>query len=119
MDKPLRWMGKTRKELKGLSQDLRDEIGHALRIAQQGSKANDAISMKGKLRNVIEIRVDEDSDTYRTMYTTEFEGVIYVLDVFKKKSKKGIATPKEDLDRIAQRLKAARSHYEEYGPPPS
>jgi phage-related protein len=45
----------------------------------------------------MEVRVDDDGDTYRTMYTTEMEGVVYVLDVFKKKSKAGIATPQADI----------------------
>jgi phage-related protein len=46
----------------------------------------------------------------RVMYTTEVEGVVYVLDAFKKKSKEGIATPKADLDRILIRLMAASKH---------
>ncbi len=100
-----------------MSADVKDEIGHALDIAQRGGRARNAGQMKGNLRAVTEIRVDEDSDTYRAMYTTELEGVIYVLDVFKKKSKRGKSTPKGDLDRIEQRLKAARKHYQEFGPP--
>jgi len=100
-----------------MPQDVKDEVGHALRIAQQGGQTDYAHRMKGNLRQVTEIVVDEDSDTYRAMYTTELPGVIYVLDAFKKKAKKGIATPKVDLDRIEQRLKAAGLHYEEHGAP--
>jgi phage-related protein len=59
----------------------------------------------------MEVRVDDDGDTYRTMYTTEMEGVVYVLDVFKKKSKAGIATPQADIDRLLVGLKAARKHF--------
>jgi phage-related protein len=33
--------------------------------------------------------------------------VIYVLHAFQKKSKKGIATPKAELDMIKRRLKEA------------
>ena len=109
-------MGQTLKELRSMSGDVKDEVGHALDIAQRGGMAENAKPMKGNLRTVIEIRVDEDSDTYRAMYTAESETVIYVLDVFKKKSKKGRRTPKRDLDRIEQRLKAARKHYAEVGP---
>ena len=109
-------MGRTKTALREMSEDAKDEFGHALDIAQRGGRARNAGQMKGNLRSVTEIRVDEDSDTYRAMYTTELEGVIYVLDVFKKKSKKGKSTPKGDLDRIEQRLKAARKHYQEFGP---
>jgi phage-related protein len=97
--------------------DVKDEVGHSLRIAQQGGRADNTSPMKGNLRTVSEIRVEEDSGAYRVIYTTQFEDVIYVLDVFKKKSRKGIATPKSDLNRIEQRLKAARIDYEEHGPP--
>lgn len=45
------------------------------------------------------------------MYTTTIGDIVYVLDVFKKKAKKGIAPPQKDLDRIEQRLKAARENY--------
>jgi phage-related protein len=55
---------------------------------------------------------DNRGGTYRAVYTLKFDGVVYVLDVFQKKSKKGKATPKMDMDRIRTRLAAAREHYE-------
>ena len=39
-----------------------------------------------------------------------FAGMIYVLHAFQKKSKKGIATPKQEIELIKRRLKAAREH---------
>ena len=66
-------------------------------------------SLKGKLRDVREIVVDDDGSTYRTMYTTRIGDVVYVLDAFQKKSKSGIATPQADLGRMEQRLKQARA----------
>jgi len=44
---------------------------------------------------------------YRAVYTVKIKGVIYVLHAFQKKSKKGIATPKAELDKIERRLKEA------------
>lgn len=111
MDKPIIWMGQTRKELRALPEDVKDEIGFALDAAQKGTIVSYAALMKGDLRTVTEIRVDDDGDTYRAMYTTEMQGVVYVLDTFKKKSKSGIATPQKDLDRIRERLKRAREHF--------
>jgi phage-related protein len=71
--------------------------------------------MKGKLRDVIEISVDDDSGdrTYRTTCTAKIGDIIYVLHAFQKKAKSGIATPKRELDMIERRLKTARKHYEE------
>jgi phage-related protein len=38
---------------------------------------------------------------------------IYVLHAFQKKSKKGIATPKQEIDLIHKRLKQAQEHYQQ------
>ena len=48
-----------------------------------------------------------DRSPYRAVYTVRFEGVVFVLHVFQKKSKRGAATPKTDIDLIRERLKVA------------
>ena len=53
------------------------------------------------------------TDTYRAVYTVRFPNTIYVLHAFQKKSKKGIATPKREIDLIHQRLAAAEQDYQE------
>lgn len=108
MEKSLVWMGQTYKELLSMPDNVQDDFGYALGVAQLGGVASFAKSMKGKLRDVMEVVSDADGDTYRAMYTTKLEGSVYVLDVFQKKAKSGRATPQADLDRIEQRLKAAR-----------
>lgn len=52
-----------------------------------------------------------DTNTYRLAYVAVFSEVVYVLDVFEKKSKKGIATPKPDRDRVQAAFDAALVHY--------
>ncbi len=42
------------------------------------------------------------------------KGIVYVLHAFQKKSKRGIATPKQDMELIEMRLKRAKEHYEIY-----
>jgi phage-related protein len=54
---------------------------------------------------------DFDSDTYRAVYSVRFAGVVYVLHAFQKKAKKGIATPKQEVDLIKSRLRDAEAHY--------
>ncbi len=67
-------------------------------------------------RSVLEVVDDEDGDTYRAVYTVRFAGVVYVLHAFQKKSKKGIETPKRDIEIVRTRLKLAEAHYREnYG----
>lgn len=60
---------------------------------------------------MLEVVEDFDRKTYRAVHTVKFEGVVYVLHAFEKKSRHGIATPKADMDLIRARLKAAREHY--------
>jgi phage-related protein len=62
---------------------------------------------------VLEIVDDFDGDTYRAVYTVRFAGALYVLHAFQKKSRRGIATPKEELGLIEQRLKRAKVDYEQ------
>lgn len=99
-----------------MPEDVKDELGYALGVAQLGGKAQSANPMKGNLREVMEIISDDDGNTYRAMYTVQLKGRVYVLDAFQKKSKSGIATPKADLERILQRLKDAKQHYKENPP---
>ena len=92
-------------------------MGFAINDAQNGDEHPRAKAWKGfGGRSVLEIMDDEDGDTYRAVYTVRFAGVVYVLHAFQKKSKKGIETPKRDIEVIKMRLKLAEAHYREnYG----
>lgn len=57
---------------------------------------------------------DFDGDTFRAVYTVRFAKAVYVLHAFKKKSKRGAATPKAELDLIDQRLERAKEDYEQW-----
>jgi phage-related protein len=54
---------------------------------------------------VIEIRESYEGSAYRAIYTVRYADAVYVLQAFQKKSKKGIATPKAELDLVERRLK--------------
>lgn len=56
---------------------------------------------------VLEVVEDDIGGTYRAVYTVKFDEAVFVLHAFQKKSKRGIATPKEDMDIIRNRLKVA------------
>jgi phage-related protein len=64
--------------------------------------------------SVLEVVDDFDGDTFRAVYTVRFATAVYVLHAFQKKSKRGIATPKAELNLIEQRLKRAREDYEQW-----
>lgn len=113
--KPIAWVGSSKKELKSMPEEVQDDIGYALDLAQHGKQAGYAERMKGDLRDVIEIRTQNErgDSTFRGAYTIELGDTVYVLRAFQKRSTKGIATPKRELDLIRQRLKQAREHYEQ------
>ena len=51
--------------------------------------------------------------TYRVVYTVRYATAVYVLHAFQKKSKRGSATPKLEIELIRERLKTAeRLHVE-------
>ena len=106
--KPVHWIGSSLRDLQSFPAEVQDDIGYALYVAQTGGKHAKAKPLKGfKGAGVLEIVESHDGDTYRAVYTVKFEAAIYVLHTFQKKSKRGIATPKADMDLIEQRLKEA------------
>ena len=87
-------------------------MGHALHEVQSGGEPLAAKALKGfGGRSVLEIVDDFDGDTFRAVYTVRFANAAYVLHPFQKKSKKGIATPKQEIELIRSRLRDAEAHY--------
>ena len=103
--RPLIWIGSSRRDLRSFPRQVRRDIGKALYAAQQGETDPVAKPLKGfGGRSVLEIIADFDGDTWRAVYTVRFQEAIYVLHAVKKKSKKGIATPKKEIHLIHHRL---------------
>ena len=96
------------KALRALPPDVKAAFGFALNIAETGGKAMTAKPLRGLGSGVLEVVEDHDGDTWRAVYTVRFPSGVYVLHVFQKKSKSGIATPKHEIDTIKERLKWAQ-----------
>jgi phage-related protein len=106
--KPLYWVGSAKRDLRSLPGAVEDLFGYALYLAQDGKKHEQTKPLKGfGSAGVLEVVEDWDRSTYRAVYTVRFEGVVFVLHIFQKKSKRGAATPKTDIDLIRERLKVA------------
>jgi len=113
MVKPLEWVASSKKDLMSMPSDVVDVFGFALHVAQHGGKHSQAKPLKGfGSAGVLEVVEDDDGNTYRAVYTVRFDHAVYVLHCFQKKSHKGIATPKQDIDLIRDRLKLAQHHAE-------
>src|ERR1700712_4481772 len=117
IQKPALWIGSTRDDLREFPDEVRRVMGVAINDAQNGEEHPRAKALKGfGGRSVLEVVDDEDGDTYRAVYTVRFAAAIYVLHAFQKKSRKGIETPKHEIEVIKARLKLAEAHSREnYG----
>lgn len=112
--KPLKWVSGSKRSLDSVPEDVKDVFGAALLDVQYGDTPPSAKPFGEDLpREIWKIVEDFDGNTYRAVYTAAFKDVVYVLDVFVKKSKSGIATPQADKDRVLRRFKAAKKDYEE------
>jgi phage-related protein len=110
--KAIEWIGSSKKDLLDLPEDVVDDIGYALYHAQKGLKHEDAKVLKGfGSADVLEIVADDKAGTYRAVYTVRFKEIVFVLHIFQKKSKQGIATPKREIDTLKARLKMAEEMY--------
>ena len=111
---PVLWVGSSRRDLRAMPQEVRRDIGQALYTAQQGMTDPAAKPLKGfGGARVMEIVARHRTDAYRAVYTAHFENAVYVLHVFQKKSKSGIATPKHEIELIRRRFAEAERHYRE------
>jgi phage-related protein len=106
--RPIVWLGNSRKNLQEFPPDARKLMGDELQLMQYGGMPKDAKPFRGVGGGVIEIALRHDGEAYRTVVALQLGRTIYVLHAFQKKSKKGIATPKHDVDLIKQRYKEAK-----------
>jgi phage-related protein len=108
------WIRSSKTDLKIFPRQVQSKIGYALWIAQAGGKNPEAKPLHGfGGAGVVEMIADFDCDTYRAVYTVRFRDAIYVLHVFKKKSRKGATTPRAEIELIKARLKFAETVHDE------
>jgi phage-related protein len=111
--KPVRWISSSKDDVSRFPEDVRRRIGGASWEAQIGRKAAYAKPLRGfGSGGVLEVVDDFDGNTFRAVYTVRFADAVYVLHAFQKKSRRGIATPKAELELIQRRLQRAREDYE-------
>jgi len=113
LPKELRWVGSSQKDFRKFPDEVHNELGFSLHLVQEGKTPARSKPLKGKLSGTVELIDDYDGDTYRAVYTTKIGNILYILHAFKKKSKKGSETPKQEIDLVVSRLKIAQKNYEE------
>jgi phage-related protein len=111
-EKPLDWVGSSKRDFLAFPATVKDEMGNALGLAQFGGKHPKTKPWKGQGPGVFEAIEDHDGNTYRAVYTVRFREIVYVLHAFQKKSPRGIKTARTDIELVARRLKAAQQDHE-------
>lgn len=113
-ERPLEWIAGSHKDLMALPPKVRRFFGFALSLAQAGDQHDAAKVLKGfGGSGVLEVVEDDVGGTYRAVYTVKFDEAVFVLHCFQKKSRHGIATPREDRDLIRTQLKVAEARARE------
>lgn len=117
--RPLVWVGSSKKDYDAFPAEVQDDLGYALFLVQTGENSIPGAKplTQGKLKGlgIYELVDDFDTDTYRAIYTTKIGDVVYVLHAFKKKSRKGIATPEHEIELIRARFMSAMRIHEKAG----
>lgn len=106
--RPVVWLGNSKKNIRDFPEGAQRLLGDELQLIQFGGMPKDAKPFKGVGSGVLEIAVRHASDAYRVVLALQIGSRVYVLHAFQKKSKKGIATPKRDVDLIKKRYTEAQ-----------
>jgi len=95
--------------LREFPEDAKQDAGYQLDKVQRGEQPDDFKPMPSIGQGVEEIRVWDESGTYRVIYTARIADSVYVLHAFQKKtqatSKRDIATAKERFAQLTRGLK--------------
>jgi len=111
-------VGTSLDDLRRFPPPVRESMGYALWLAQNGGKAPAAKPLKGFRTGagVVQVADRHGGEAYRVVYLTGLPGAVYVLHAWRKKSPTGIRTSRRDVQRIRTRLdRALSSHEEEFG----
>ena len=112
--RPVVWLGNSKRNLQGFPDGAQKLLGDELQLIQFGGMPKDAKPFKGVGSGVLEIALRYASYAYRVVLAVQIGRRIYVLHAFQKKSKKGIETPKRDVDLIRKRHTEAQELAHEY-----
>jgi phage-related protein len=102
------WIGTSKKNLQSFPKGVQKLIGDELQLIQYGEMPANTKPFKGIGSGIFEIAIRYATDAYRAVLAVQLGEKIYILHAFQKKAKKGISTPKKDMDLIRQRYNEAK-----------
>lgn len=110
--KAVHFVGSSREDLRELPADARETAGHQLFKVQQGKEPDDWKPMPTVGAGAQEIRVWEESGTYRVLYVAKFEEAVYVAACLREtlpEDRQGRYSPSQrSICRLVEVEKGAR-----------
>jgi phage-related protein len=106
--RPVVWLGSSKKNIRDFPKGAQKLLGDELQLIQFGGMPKDAKPFKGVGSGVLEIALRYASDAYRVVLAVQIGKRIYILHAFQKKSKRGVETPKREVDLISKRYAEAQ-----------
>lgn len=106
--KPIEFRGTALDDLRGFPHTAIREAGYQLDKVQNGLQPNDAKAMPSIGAGVVELRLWDESGTFRVVYIAKLEAAVYVLHCFQKKTQQ---TAKQDIELARKRLRALIKEY--------
>jgi len=101
----VRWRGDSKDVAHGFPKGARLKLGKELTRVQMGLQPRDGKWLTSVGQGIQELRITEGRGAFRVIYVAVFKEAVYVLHAFQKKSKAGIATPREELDLVGRRYR--------------
>ena len=99
------WIKAARKEFATFPARTIDRALDALTIVADGGKPDIAKPLSGLGAGVWELAIRERGDAFRVVYALQLGSDIWVVHAFQKKSAKGIATPRHEIDLVRERIR--------------
>jgi len=103
--RPISWIKAARKDFEAFPKGAIDTALEALAVIAAGGAPDVAKPLTGLGSGVWELAIKERGDAFRLVYALQLDDDIWVVHAFLKKSTRGIATPKHEIDLVRERIK--------------
>jgi len=103
--RPVSWIKAAQKDFLAFPEGAKSQALDALTIIADGAMPDIAKPLVGLGSGVLELAIRERGDAYRVVFALQIDEDIWVVHAFQKKSKKGISTPRREIDLVKDRIK--------------
>lgn len=106
----IQWWGQSKEVISGFPDDVKQDLGYALRLLQWGEEPPDYRPLPSVAKGLFELREQDKDGWYRVIYLSRTNDVIHVVHAFEKNSR---AMPEKEKQVARQNLKSVRLYIQE------